>query len=116
MKFEIQGKTGPKVVNLNRRKAIRERCFNCSGWQWVIVSDCELQECELFIFRSGKGKQDSKLRAKAIRDYCLWCMNDQRKDISKCVSCDCPLFPYRNSTTDKSLEIGVSTQKGHIEP
>ena len=73
MKLKIQAPDGYKIVNLNRRKEIRERCFNCSGWSYKEVENCIFQDCSLFPFRLGKGKQDAKARAKAIRDYCLWC-------------------------------------------
>ena len=32
MKVRIRGKDGHKIANLNRRKAILERCLNCKGW------------------------------------------------------------------------------------
>jgi len=32
MKARIMGKDGHKIANLNREKAILERCLNCKGW------------------------------------------------------------------------------------
>ena len=32
--MSIFGKNGLKVVDLNRRKAIRERCSNFAGWSY----------------------------------------------------------------------------------
>lgn len=116
MKVSILGKNGLQVVDLNRRKAIRERCLNCSGWSYKEVASCEFADCELFPFRSGKGRQDAKDRSKAIRAYCLWCMAGQRAEIKKCVSYDCPLFPFRNSITDRSREIKSLPKTRHIEP
>ena len=116
MKVLIQEKNGPKVVSLNRRKAIRERCLNCSGWSIKDVTDCEFTDCDLYPFRSGRGKQNAKARDKAIRDYCLWCMNGQRSERGRCVSKNCPLFPYRNSITDRSTNIQSLPKKDHIEP
>ena len=115
MKFKIQTKSGYKIIDLNRRKAIRERCLNCSGWVLKEVSNCDLVDCSLYPFRSGKGKQNPKKRGNAIRGYCRWCMNGQRSEVSKCVSQDCPLFPFRQNSIDRSSNIKASLKKGHIE-
>jgi len=116
MKVAILGKNGPKVVNLNRRKAIRERCLNCTGWSRKEVENCTFEDCSLHPFRSGQGKQNAKARAKAIRKYCLWCMNGQLGEMSKCPSTDCSLFPYRKTKTDRATEIKSLPKKGYIEP
>jgi len=115
MEIAIQHKHGLKIVNLNRRKAIRERCLNCSAWVSREVANCSFTECSLLPFRSGQGKQNAKLRSKAIRDYCLWCMADNTAEVSKCTSPDCSLFPYRKSTIDRSAEIKSISKLGHIE-
>ena len=115
LKVRIHGKNGHKIVELNRRKAIRERCLNCVGWSVKDVKDCEMTDCPLYKFRTGQGKQNSKLRAKAIRKFCLWCMCGSQKEVSKCTSPDCPLFPYRNSTIDRSIKIDSILKKQHIE-
>jgi len=116
MKVSILGKNGLKVVDLNRRKAIRERCLNCSGWSCKEVAHCEFADCSLYPFRSGQGKQNAKARAKAIREYCLWCMNGQLGEVSKCTSPDCPLFAYRKTQTDRSTEIKSLPKTRHIGP
>ena len=105
MKVKILSKNGPKVVDLNRRKAIRERCLNCAGWLHKEVTDCAFTDCPLYPFRSGQGKQNAKGRSKAINKYCLWCMNGQYGEVSRCPSIDCSLFPYRKTRTDRSTEI-----------
>ncbi len=115
MKLAIQHKHGSKIVNLNRRRAIRERCLNCSAWSTSEVLNCEFTECALYHFRSGQGKQNAKLRSKAIRDYCLWCMVGSRSEVSKCPSSDCSLFAYRNSSLDRSTEIKSIQKLAHIE-
>jgi len=116
MKAHIQGKDGVKVVNLNRRRAIRENCLNCSGWNTVEVKNCQHTDCPLHPYRLGEGSQNPKARAKAIRDYCLWCMNGNAQEVGKCVTRTCPLFPYRQSKTDASVEIShAMPKKGHIE-
>ncbi|MDO9566102.1 MAG: hypothetical protein Q7J15_05110 [Candidatus Desulfaltia sp.] len=115
MKVSILGKNGLKAVYLNRRKAVREKCLNCAGWSYKEVTNCEFDDCDLYLFRFGKGKQNAKARAKAIRNYCLWCMNGQRSEVSKCASSDCPLFPYRKGGIDRSAEIDPTQKKQHIE-
>ena len=116
MKVSISGKIGLKVVDLNRRKAVRERCLNCSGWIHKEVANCEFPDCPLYPFRSGQGKQNAKARAKAIRKYCLGCMNGQFGEVSKCPSTECPLFAFRKIQTDRSTEIKSLPKKSHIEP
>ncbi len=116
MKVLIQRKNGPEIINLNRRRAIRERCLNCSEWSTKEVSECRFDDCPLHPFRSGKGKQKAKARSKAIRIYCLWCTRDARLEISNCPSVDCSLYPYRKTGVDRSTEIKSLPKKDHIEP
>ena len=116
MKVLILGKNGSKVIDLNRRKAIRERCLNCSGWFYKEVTNCTFIYCPLYPFRSGQGKQNAKARSKAIRKFCLWCVNGQHGEVSRCPSSDCSLFPYRKTRTDRSTEIKSLPKKDHIEP
>ena len=115
MKVLIQGKNGLKSLDLNRRKAIRERCLNCSAWSHKEVTNCTFKDCALYLFRSGQGKQNAKARAKAIRSYCLWCMNGQHGEVSKCPSTDCTLFAYRKIKIDRAPEIKSLLKKGNIE-
>ncbi len=114
MRVKILRKHGHEVVDLNRRKAIRERCMNCSGWHSNDVRDCEFEDCLLHSFRTGRGKQNAAARSKMIRKYCLWCCNDQLMLVSKCPSTNCPLFPYRKTVTDNSVNVGAMPTKGHI--
>lgn len=116
MRVSIQGKSGLKVVDLNRRKAIRERCLNCAGWSHKEVTNCIFTDCLLHPFRSGRGMQNAKVGAKAIRKFCLWCMNGQHGELSRCPSTDCPLFTYRKTKTDRSTEINSMTKKRRIKP
>ena len=115
MKMKILSKSGLKVVDLNRRKAIRERCLNCSAWVSREVLECSFLSCPLFQFRMGTEKQNPKRRKNAIRKYCLWCMTGQQSEIGKCVSIHCPLFPFRQSSVDRSQEIASLSEKHHIE-
>ena len=114
MKVEIQTKTVTKITNLNRRKAIRALCLNCTGWERKRVAHCQLTDCALNPFRSGTGKQDSMARAKAIRTYCLSCMNGQQVEVKKCTCRDCPLFAYRMCKVDRSIEMKSDVRKDDI--
>ncbi|MBC2713982.1 MAG: hypothetical protein HF978_01615 [Desulfobacteraceae bacterium] len=114
MKVKIAGKKVPKVIDINRRKAIREKCLNCSGFSPKEVRDCDHVNCGLYEFRLGRGKQNAKARDKAIREYCMWCTCDQRTEVRLCMAKDCPLYAYRMTTTDRSIEIHVSSEKRHI--
>ena len=99
LETEIQSKNGHRLVELNRRRAVRERCLNCSGWSWKEVDECGMVDCELHPFRTGQGKQESKARSKAIRAYCARCMATEQS--SRCVVMDCPLRCYRKSTVER---------------
>lgn len=115
MKVSICRKNGHEVINLNRRRAIRERCLNCSGWISKEVNDCEITDCPLYPYRTGTGKQNPKHRKKEIRGYCLSCMNGQRVEVKLCPSKDCALFAYRMGNIDRTAEIQSNAISGHIE-
>ena len=53
MRVSILSKNGLKIVNLNRRKAIRERCLNCSCWRPQELTNCTLTDCPLYPYRTG---------------------------------------------------------------
>jgi hypothetical protein len=115
MRVKILHKDGHKVVDLNRRQAIRERCLNCSGWSTAGVKYCTHTWCHLHPYRMGTGKQKSKNRDLAIRKYCLWCCCDQINEVRLCPSRDCALFAFRLSSIDHSVEIPSLRKKRHIE-
>jgi Zn-finger protein len=105
MQAEILGKSGLKIFSLNRRRAVREKCLNCSCWSVKDVENCKFHDCPLYPFRSGQGKQTAKARAKAIRDFCVWCMVGQKAEVKKCVSVHCPLFGFRRGKAEKGLSM-----------
>lgn len=113
---KIRSKNGFKLVDLNRRKAIRQKCLDCSCWSHSEVRDCSSTDCYLHPFRMGKGKHDAKARAKAIRRHCLECCAESPTEIRKCVSTTCPLFSYRRKQLDRSVNIALLSKKAHIEP
>ena len=114
MMVSFLGKNGPKVVHLNRRKAIRERCLICSGRSHTDVKNCEFTDCFLHPFRSGQGKQNATTRTKSILRYCRWCMNGKYSEVTKCPSTDCPLIIYRKHRVDRLLKIQSLPKKAHI--
>ena len=115
MRVTIQSKNGNKEIDINRRKAAREKCLNCSGWSYTGVENCEFKDCELYPFRMGTGKQNAQKRHKSIRDYCLNCCAGNRSEVSRCSSTDCSLFAYRKSTIDHSIELKSNQKIGHIK-
>ena len=116
MRVRIQSKNGYKEINLNRRKAIRERCLNCSAWSYKAVENCERKDCHLHPFRMGTGKQDAQKRHKAIRNFCLFdCCVGIQDEVYKCPSKDCSLYAFRKSSIDRSVEISPNEKVGHIQ-
>ncbi len=80
---------------INRRKALHQKCLDCSGWTPKKVLSCSVTDCPLYPFRTGKGRQEAQVRSKAIREYCLWCVGNQVGEVNKCPSLSCQLFSYR---------------------
>lgn len=95
MKTKIIRKNGVEEISLNRRTAIRERCLNCYGWSPSEVAACPLDQCALYEFRLGKGKQDPVVRSKAIRKYCKWCACQQDLEVRLCPAVMCALHKFR---------------------
>ncbi len=111
MKVAIQNKDGNlKVVDLNRRKAVRERCINCSGWHYSRIRNCKFNICPLHPYRSGNGKQDAKAREKSIRKYCLWCSGGKHSEVTKCPVPDCPLYVFRKKRLDEPLKVELTIE------
>jgi len=109
MKVKIQYKDHYKELNINRRKAIREKCLNCTAWSFSQVASCSFPDCNLFAFRMGKGKQNAKARAISIRKYCRWCVcGGSSKQVKACGVFDCPLYVYRNTTIDRTVDFKKS--------
>lgn len=111
MKAKIQSKNGDKIISLNRRKAIRQKCLNCSAWSRKEVEACPFKHCQLYPFRTGKGRQDPKARFKALRQYCLWCCVKNQTEVRKCPALDCPLWAYRKGSLERSPEMLFLSEK-----
>ena len=115
MKVKIIQKNGHKIVDLNRKKAIRERCLNCSCWKAVEVERCQIIDCLLYKYRMNGSNQNSKERNRDLRKYCLECCNESYSEVNNCTSLDCPLYAFRQSKVDHSIEIKSDSFRGHIE-
>lgn len=102
MKAIIMTKDGLKLTSLNRRRAIHEKCLNCSAWRVQQVTACTKAKCSLHPYRNGMGKHDSRARNKAIKEYCLWCMNRRKGDVTKCQSMHCPLYIFRKGRSSRA--------------
>lgn len=113
MKQEIYTREGLREVTLNRRKAIRFMCMDCSGFEFNEVANCEHKKCPLYSYRMGTGKQNPKERNRAIKDYCLDCMVGKPGEISQCVSVNCPLLHYRGY--NRIREASGLPKKHHLE-
>jgi len=115
MQVQTISKDGVKNVNLNRRKAIHERCLNCCGWHNGEVAKCTFKECPLYQFRTGNGKQNAKDRSKAIKAFCLWCMNNQVGEIRQCPSFSCALFAFQKRGFVKAISTPCFAENNRIE-
>ncbi len=111
MNATILSKDGLKLVNLNRRKAIHERCLNCVGWYSHDVKNCEFDDCPLHPFRSGTGKQSAKARSRAIKAYCKWCTNGK---VSACGFPLCTLYLFRKSGVRDAEKVSFFREKHDI--
>ena len=112
MKATIQAKKGLQTLNLNRRRAIREKCLNCSCWSNKEVEKCVFnpeypKACSLWPYRMGTGKQNAKARDKAIKSYCVWCMAGSRAEVGRCVSPYCPLFNFRLTSAPRKAHLAL---------
>lgn len=109
MKVKIQypfSPDGKKLISINRRRAIAEKCLNCGGFELKSRQNCEFKDCLLYPFRTGAGKQDSQARNRSIRSYCRdVCMEGSSNYVSLCTSPDCPLYAYRQRKIDRSVEV-----------
>ncbi len=47
-------KNGYKTKSLTGMSAIREKCLECSNWQFKEVEHCPIKDCSLYPFRFGK--------------------------------------------------------------
>ncbi len=103
------------ITRFNRRKSIRKKCLDCSGFSPKEVTNCKFKDCALYPYRSGRGKQNPKARSEAIRKYCLWCVVDQRNEMLKCPSIDCELWPYRKSQIERPAKFKSLQKNDHIE-
>ena len=116
----IRTKNGVQEVHINRRRACRFMCLECTGWEYNETSQCNGKMmdgsiCALFPYKDMSSKQNARGRSKAIRNFCLECMCGNVMDIVKCTSMLCPLYPYRNTKTDKTALTFKDLPKKDVE-
>lgn len=112
-KADILSRHGVKTVELTRRRAIREKCMDCSAWRSTEVDRCSFRKCALFPYRTGKGKQDAKARNKAIRTHCTWCMAGDVHEVKRCTSPHCALFSFRGVSRATKQGCPSLSEKAH---
>lgn len=94
--------TQPPTLHLNRRKAIASKCLDCSCFNYVDRQKCPFGDCQLYQFRTGRGKQNPRARNMAIRSFCRdFCMEGCPGYVSACSSPDCPLYAFRQTAKGK---------------
>lgn len=54
MKYTITQDDEEKTVNLTPMKAIRLKCYDCSGFSFSEVRQCTVTGCPLYPYRFGK--------------------------------------------------------------
>ncbi|HBM15778.1 MAG TPA: hypothetical protein DD381_05460 [Lentisphaeria bacterium] len=58
---------------MNRRKAIKARCLDCSGGEIADVWNCKCPDCKLYPYRAECKMPSGRLSiAKIIKEYCQW--------------------------------------------
>lgn len=97
------------MATLSRPKAVRDKCYDCSGFDRNEVRACAHKECALYPFRTARAVRDDKKkgdsRVKAVFQYCLDCSGGSITEREKCVSAKCPLYPYRNPKAVKETNL-----------
>ncbi len=85
------------VKRLTPLKAIREHCFECSGWSFLERKNCEHTECSLYPYRFGKRPKEKPkyTPVRAMRQFCIECAGTVYKDRELCPANECYLYPYR---------------------
>ncbi len=54
VRHTIMGRNGPIKMKLTPLKAIRRKCFECSGFSVREIKNCPVKACPLYPFRFGK--------------------------------------------------------------
>jgi hypothetical protein len=54
IEHEILTKNGIEIKELTPMKAIRQKCMECSNWQYSEVRDCHIEDCALWPYRMGR--------------------------------------------------------------
>ena len=54
IKHTFLGKKGLETKTLSPLQAIRQKCLECSNWSSTEVSKCNVKDCAIYPYRSGK--------------------------------------------------------------
>jgi hypothetical protein len=117
MIHEVLSQGGTKVINLNRRTAIRHFCLGCSDFVWDRVVECESSGCLPYSYRLGRPLRiglSSKDRADSIIQYCMECSEANGIEKEQCDAEVCALFPYRNGNGTFILSDQYRSDKQYI--
>ena len=106
MRYKVLSKENVvEVKDFNRRRAIRQKCLECSGWIPKEARECNFTNCPLHSYRMGKlGEESAAQRKKDIRTYCIECSGNDPYEVKRCPAKTCALFPYRGFSVDRSVE------------
>lgn len=50
-------------------RAIRLKCYDCSGWNWAEVEKCQHRDCVLWGLRLGKKPKDLQYGKLSAKEY-----------------------------------------------
>ncbi len=109
VKHEIHTRSGLKMKDLNRTKAIRWKCLDCCGFLEKDVKDCEKKECPLNEYRMKTNPNSGAKRTKDLKAYCNWCINGTGYYSNKCIDFHCSLWPFRKGGSTDFSRDGVSS-------
>lgn len=93
------------ATTLSRTKAVRDKCFDCSGFDRVEVRNCKHEECPLHPYRTTRSTTKKSGRPQAVRDYCLGCSGGNVVERARCESVNCPLHPFRTAQALKEAKM-----------
>jgi len=85
------------VKKLTPIKAIREYCYECSGWSLNERRNCEHTDCPLYPYRLGKRPKEKPeyTPVKAISRFCYECAGESYQERRLCPATECYLYRYR---------------------
>jgi hypothetical protein len=95
------------TVKTKKEKAIKLKCYDCSGFSFDAVKNCNLENCELYDYRLGKKPKSIGARNTAIKEHCAKCVGSVRL-VKDCVTKTCPLYPHRVGAEKDEIKLKKS--------